>query len=293
MEQFIGTHTANRVGLSPTTPKNADKVTLYKWKFKDKPGVFKQIPKLQLNIPTEYQREPLASKVSLITADFSWIAFGALVVALRDDAYWVIDGQHRLLAALRRSDIDKLPCIVFETESVEKEAQGFLDLNTKRKPVSSLARHRAMTAANDEVAVFVTKTLSDLGLEFSDMSKNVGTLKSAAWCARRAAENKDRFVKVLSLASDLSLAAEMAIQERLLEGLWHIDTHVEGGVDDRRLRGKITAAGARKLLDAAARASAYYTSGGARIWAIGMMNEINKGLRVRFVMRGEEPNSEA
>jgi len=38
------------------------------------------------------------------------------VVALRDDNKWfVVDGQHRKLAADQRSDIRELPCLVFET----------------------------------------------------------------------------------------------------------------------------------------------------------------------------------
>ena len=48
--------------------------------------------------------------------------------------------------------------------------------------------------------------------------------------------------------------------------------------------------GARALLDAANRASAYYASGGSKIWAQGMLGELNKGLqeRRRFTMDGME-----
>ncbi len=61
---------------------------------------------------------------------------------------------------------------------------------------------------------------------------------------------------------------------------------------DARLRQRILVRGARSLVEEAGRASALYVNGGERVWAIGMINAINKGLRYKFKMRGYDDSGE-
>jgi hypothetical protein len=128
------------------------------------------IHKHDLNIDHTYQRENvIISKVQQIQASWSWIGCGTILVALRHDgSYWVMDGQHRVLAARNRSDIDELPCLVFAVESKTDEAAGFLVANTQRKPVTAIAKYKAMVLTNDPTAMAVDEVLRRLGLEVAD-----------------------------------------------------------------------------------------------------------------------------
>lgn len=270
------------------TAKGVDKTARYGWVTKDEPGALQMLHKDVLQIHPAYQRDVLPEKVKAITAAWSWLSLGALVVGKRGGEFWVIDGQHRTLAAKRRSDITHLPCVVFETADVKTEARGFLGLNTGRKPVTAVAKQKAMVAAGDEVAAFVQQQCVVLGLEIKPSAHTAGQLKCVAWCTRRAAEDKAVFSTVLALAADLSRQDNMPVNERVLEGLWILNAKCGEGLADKRLTKRLREKGARLLLDAANRASAYYASGGGKVWAQGMLGELNKGLHRKFTMDGME-----
>lgn len=274
--------------LTTHTAKGVDKTIRYGWVTKDAPGELKMLHKDVLQIHPAYQRDALLDKVRSITAEWSWLSLGALVVGERGGEYWVIDGQHRALAAKRRSDITLLPCVVFQTQDVKSEARGFLDLNTGRKPVTAVSKQKAMVAAGDEVAAFVQQQCDALGIEIATSGQKSGQLKCVAWCQRRAAEDKDAFRLVLAIAAELSKQDQMHVPERVLEGLWILNAKCGEGLSDKRLTKRLREKGARVLLDAANRAAAYYASGGGKVWAQGMLAELNKGLQRKFTMDGAE-----
>lgn len=276
--------------LTATTHVGGDKIKRYGWTVQDAPGEMRLLHKDTLQIHPAYQRDLVAQKVSEISAAWSWVALGALVVGERRGEFWVIDGQHRAAAAKRRSDITHLPCVVFKTTDVKQEARGFLTIQTMRKPVTAVAKQKAMVTAGDEVAAFVQQTVESLGLEIKPSAHTVGQLKCVGWCLKRAADDRQTFAKVLSIGAGLFAQDNMAIAERVLEGLWVLNAKCGDGLADPRLVKRLREKGARVLLDAANRASAYYASGGSKIWAQGMLGELNKGLqeRRRFTMDGVE-----
>lgn len=274
--------------LTTHTAKGVNKTVRYGWVTKDEPGELKMLHKDVLQIDSAYQRDALLDKVRSITAEWSWLSLGALVVGERDGEYWVIDGQHRALAAKRRSDITLLPCVVFKTWDVKREARGFLDLNTGRKPVTAVSKQKALVAAGDEVAAYVQQQCDALGIEITPSSQKAGQLKCVAWCQRRASEDKDAFRLVLALGAELSKQDQMHVPERVLEGLWFLNAKCGDGLADKRLVKRLREKGARVLLDAANRAAAYYATGGGKVWAQGMLAELNKGLQHKFTMDGVE-----
>lgn len=259
-----------------------DKIKFYNWKVSGSPGALKMLSKHDLLINDEYQRTANNAKILSLAKDWSWVGCGAIVVACRSGVYWVIDGQHRVLAALRRSDIFEMPCLVFDVASVTEEARGFLDLNTKRKPVSTLAKHKALVTAGDEIALFVQHELDRLGLRPAVDTKTPGTIQCFGWCMKRAASDKDAFTKVLEITTEISNADAVPVRERLLDGLTYIHHNVENGLFDSRLAQRIRAKGAVCLFHAANKASAFYGKGGEKVWADGILQEINKGLSKRF-----------
>lgn len=274
--------------LTTHTPNGVDKKSRYGWVTKDEPGELKILHKDVLQIHPAYQRDVLPDRVKAITAAWSWLSLGALVVGERGGEFWVIDGQHRLLAAKRRSDISHLPCVVFQTADVKSEARGFLDLNTGRKPVTAIAKQKALVSAGDEVAAYVHQQCEALGLEIKPTANKAGQLKCIGWCMKRAAENKEQFSFVLSIGAEISNQDQVPVAERLLDGLWLLNAKCSDGVGlaDMRLMKRIRDKGAKALLSAASAAASYYGYGGAKVWAEGMLNELNKGLQRKFTMDG-------
>lgn len=274
--------------LTATTHVGGDKIKRYGWTVQDAPGEMRLLHKDTLQIHPAYQRDLVAQKVSEISAAWSWVALGALVVGERGGEFWVIDGQHRAAAAKRRSDITHLPCVVFKTTDVKQEARGFLTIQTMRKPVSAVAKQKAMVTAGDEVAAFVQQTVDALSLQIRPTAAKAGELKCVGWCLKRAADDRKTFVKVLTIVAELCAKDNMPIAERLLEGLWVLNDRCGDGLADHRFLKRLHERGSRALLDAANKAAAYYASGGGRIWAQGMLAELNKGLQRKFKMDGVE-----
>lgn len=265
-----------------------DKIARYGWITKDEPGDLKMLHKDSLRIHPAYQRDAIDSKVKVIASAWSWLSVGALVVGERAGEFWVIDGQHRALAAKRRSDVTHLPCVVFKTADIKTEAQGFLDLNTNRKPITSVAKQKAMFSAGDELAAYVHNQCAELGLSITQNPCGPTELKCAEWCMRRASEDKDAFRKVMAMGAELSMQDNIPISNRLLDGLWMLNAKCGDGLADKRLVKRLREKGARVLINAANRASAIYVRGGAKVWAQGMLNELNKGLQRKFTMNGED-----
>lgn len=262
-----------------------DKTKRYGWVTKDEPGKLRELHKDILQIHPAYQRELIQSKVKELTASWSYVSAGAIIIGERAGEFWVIDGQHRVVAAKRRSDISLLPCIVFQTNGVKQEAIAFLDVNSGRKPVTSLGKFKAMIAAGDAGAIIVSKTIGELGITLKPTALKSGELKSVGWALRKAKENSESFQVVMSLANDLS--KDMPIQEKLLDALWYINERMDGGVSEKRFNSRLRSIGARGLIDAANKAAAYFIKGGAGVWALGVMNEVNSGLRNKFVLKDD------
>jgi len=266
--------------MASETVNNVDKVKRYGWIIQDSPGELRMLHKNILQIHPAYQRDLIPAKVKDITGRWSWVGCGAIVVGERGGDFWVIDGQHRVLSAKRRSDITHLPCIVFQTDGIRQEAEAFLVLNTGRKPVSSIGKFKAMIAAGDPAACLVNKTLEELGVSPRKTATKGREIKSLAWAVKRAQEDAKKFELIMRVASEL--CTDMPIREIILEGLWYINERISGGIEEKRFAERLRFVGAKRLVVAAQKASAYFVRGGANTWAIGMMDEINKGLRKRF-----------
>lgn len=266
-----------------TTHQGMDKIKRYGWTMKDRPGILTMLHKDALLVDPTYQRELNDAKAKQIAAAWSWIACGAIIVGKRGNVHWVIDGQHRVFGAKRRSDVEYLPCLVFETEDVQQEAKGFLDVNTGRKPITTVGRHKAMVASGDSVASFVQAKIEELGLRISK-GKQPNGIQCLGWCMKRASENRERFVRVITLVAEMSVKEGLCLSERVLEGVWHLDDKCGNGLADKRLSQRLKDKGAQAMLDAANRAAAFYASGGGKVWAEGMLAELNKGLRDKFLM---------
>jgi hypothetical protein len=140
---------------------------------KGTPPVLQWIPVDGLQVDDRYQRSVTdhtsSALIKRIATAWDWTLAQVLVVARRpDSALMVIDGQHRLAAAKRRTDIPHLPCVVIDTNSIEQEAQTFLKINKERKPVSALAGFHALVAAGNPAAVDIKAIVMDCGFRIGN-----------------------------------------------------------------------------------------------------------------------------
>lgn len=262
------------------THHGLSKVDRYRWTVKDARGVYMALDKNELFIDTAYQRKANDQKIIELARSWSWMACGAILVVMRKDgSHFVFDGQHRVMAARKRSDITTLDCLVFESEEIVHEASGFLQANTNRKPVTMFDRFKAMIICKDPNALAVSQLIEELHLKI-EKSSRPGCFQALAWAMRAHARNKDGFDKTLRTVAGIA-GTKYPIQERICRGIFTL--HIKHRVlDDHRFTKRLQQVGYRELLEGADRAAAYYGKGGEKPWSQGILDSVNKGLRNRF-----------
>lgn len=178
------------------------------WKVVNKAGKFLWIDKSKLSVDHEYQRDNVNDvRVNKIAANWNWVAFGVLTVAERPDkTYWVVDGQHRKLAADKRTSVTNLPCMVFRMVEKLEEAHGFLDANTLRGTVSAYDKFRCKLACKEPAALSVKAMVDHSGYKIT----RGGTERNGVTCVARLTRCYD---------------ADPSVSERI----WTLCTRICGG----------------------------------------------------------------
>ena len=271
--------TADRV-QSDDAHMGVSKVDRYRWTIKDERGTYMAIHKSELFVDHAYQREQNDAKVLALAKNWSWMACGAILVALRaDGSHFVFDGQHRVMAARKRSDIDTLDCLVFQIEELQDEAKGFLQANTLRKPVTAFSKFKALIVCNDTNAIKVQRVLDKYGLVI-DRNSRPHNFSSIAWALRAAERDFVGFERTMQVAMDAA-AGRAHLKENLLRALFCLHSKHDA-LADRKFVRRLCQVGYQNLLDGMARAAAYYKRGGDSVWASGLLDTVNHGLRNRF-----------
>ncbi len=258
------------------TAQGLDKVTRYNWTVRNSPGEFLMIPKSELEVDSAYQRNRINQRrVDALTRAWDWIACGCLVVALRDDNKWfVVDGQHRKLAADQRSDIQELPCLVFETTNRREEAQSFLAINQGRVGVGSLDRYRAQLLSGDKTAFAVESLLKSTGHRAGEKPSS-RTVSCVQCLYSLAAEDCARFQRLWPLLAELHPDGPMT--DAVIRGLWAVDRWLgERSVTEPPYREKLRVIGGKGLHHEIRREMAVIGQGGSRVCACAIAKYLNK-----------------
>lgn len=256
------------------------KVERYKWTLVDvpKPGEMRLVDKRALAVNHEYQRSAFESKVLRMARDFSWIAFGAITVSERDGGLFVVDGQHRLQAALRRDDVSQVPCIIYKLGDIREEAKAFLSLNGDRKPVTSSGKFKAEICAGDQVAAMVNKLILDSGrvLGSGNSANTVACIGILLACAN---ENSERFKALWPVIVEFSKGR--SIQNSFIKGLWYAEGKMPEGASFCRGRwmDRLLEVGYEAVTASIKKASAYHGAGTPKVLAEGILNAVNYKLR--------------
>lgn len=123
-----------------------------------------------LTVDAKYQRsaESDRSKKSIerIAREFSWSKFTPVIVArpTKGTKYPIIDGQHRVLAAIERGDIEQVPCCIVIAVSLVSQAESFIGINKNRVRLTPQAEFHAAVAAEQKQALLLKNILDEIGM---------------------------------------------------------------------------------------------------------------------------------
>lgn len=255
----------------------------------DKPGEFKFIDKKKLFIDPSYQRTASKQRVKLINKNWSWLAFGVVIVARRKDGFFVVDGQHRVLAALTRDDITTIPCMVFEVDNIKQEAEGFLTSQVGRKPLSSYDRFAAQIIAGNKAAIKVKELLDSQGLFAANYtSKTSGNAVKCLSCLMQWVNyDSSVFEKIWPVI--VRVCKGNNITDRIVHGFAYLANYAEDeGILNTYWEKRIVSIPYQNYIQSIHKALDLYNSGGERTYAIGIAIELNKRGKSKIKIKGVE-----
>jgi ParB-like nuclease domain. len=272
----------------PGSKGRASKIDRYKWQIKDdQAGVLKHISKHKLLIDPEYQRDCQQGKVLKMAREWSWIACGVITVGQRGTEFYAIDGQHRILAARKRNDIDLLPCIVFPTKDERAEASAFLTTNLFRTGVAPLSKFKALLCAEDPAALIVQELITEAG-----RVPGIGSDKRTVTCLAallKLAQSKPATLKrVWPLI--VELCREHSLPNQIVHAMVYVEEHLPNGESllNSRVRDQILRLGYDRIWDSIdSIVHAYRVSGTPSAYAQAVVNVINTKLRNKLRLEAQ------
>jgi hypothetical protein len=279
----------SQTSIAPLHPNDSHrggkpKREIYGWKAAADRGEFMWLDKRLINIDHAYQRERVShARVLEIARSWSWQALGVILLFKRvsDGRYYAYDGQHRVLASMKRDDVQELPCFVFPGDTVAEEADAYVAANTVRGPMQAIEKFKARIIALDPTALAIQAALEEWGYRVSTCSTPgniacIGSLESVYV--------KDVAMFRRTLQTVVKLCNGDCFRDKIFNALAYVDEHMRrnncGDISRRDVQEKLELIG----LDALCEAGRKYSNlaggkGGCKVWAAGIVFEINKGRR--------------
>ena len=243
---------------------------------KQKPGELLTINKNILTIAPEYQRAASPSLVRSIKTNWNWRAAGVVTINVRENVHYVIDGQHRVLAAKSISEITHLPCLVFKNLTLAEEAETLAEINSRRKNMTAIDKFVARLAACDALAVYVNNRVE--AMNFRVAAKGANTFNCVKQLMICASKNKARFDRVLNVAT--KLFKHNQVPRHSFVALEYLDSKLS--LADGKLKDRILAIGHEAIKQSIRMAQMRFDSNHPRVCAIGLLDAVNKNLRNKF-----------
>jgi hypothetical protein len=251
-----------------------DKISRYDWAVPGDDGKYQCIPVADLKIDHSYQRAEVGDTTILaIARNFKWSAFGVLVVMERaNGTLYVVDGQQRLAAVKRRGDIEKVPCMVFQSTGKDHEAQAFLDLNTARKKVSAHDKFIAAARANIDPAKSIAAWLRAEGFILTRNGHTESGIAFPGQLVKSWVRNEATAKEALLIQRELSADKTMAVPVHL-----GIDYLLRSGIPVRDEIPKLIAEGGKERLLGAIRNESRNSNvaDSDRVCGIGVLSVMN------------------
>lgn len=182
-----------------------EKVQRYSWSELGRKAIQKNVDIDELKIDYTYQRREVSEKNTLtIARDFTWSAFGSIVVMQRGDgSMWIVDGQQRYLAAKRRGDIKSVPCVILQSSGIKDEARAFKLLNQNRKAVSSTQKFITSVVGGIEPEKSIAEWLESIGLSVTNNGDAVDGVSFPAHLLGTWKINKEKTMEAIHIQRDI------------------------------------------------------------------------------------------
>ena len=242
------------------------------------------IDKNKLYVDHGVQRADISQgNINYIAAHWNWACVGALIVGLRQNGkYVVVEGQHRLMAAMKRREVVTLPCVLIQFRDLEHEAATFLAINTCRKAVSTMDKHRVGTVANDADIMAVNALMARVGISL--VKNPSGSLQTSAVAVIKAYmkdKGPDVMAQVLGILREVQW--DHGIPASTIRVMCYLHKNLEGGIGSR-FAARLIALGGQAILRAERAGASLSQTPGVHWPAFGVVEAANKGLRSRFVI---------
>lgn len=195
-----------------------------------------------LRVHPQVQRDVSDRRVEDLAANLDPDKFGELSVVRVPsvDFFYIFDGQHRYLAALKVwGQEQRLPCAIHENCPIEKQAQIFLGQND-RLPLKALDRWVQRKLAKEDKVLQIEKILECHKLRI-DKSRSQGTVQSVAalehtFDRHGGGQALDRTLKILVDAWDRDPDAYESMH---IKGVAFLVGRFNGEMDDHDLSRKL------------------------------------------------------
>lgn len=187
------------------------------------------VPITKMKVSPVAQRDLNQSRVDHLVSNFDVEQLGAPTVNERDDAFYIIDGQHRI-EALRLLDYGQsVQCWTYTGLSEEEEADRFLKLNDYLV-VHAMPRFKVAVTANRPVETDIDRIVRANGLVVSQDGvpggiRAVGTL-------RRIYNRSDGKTLARTLRIVRDAFGDAGMEARVIDGVGLLCQRYNGQLDD-------------------------------------------------------------
>lgn len=186
------------------------------------------------------QREINPARVDKLAADFDLEQLGTPTVNMREQWYFVIDGQHRIEALKKIGWGDQqVHCWTYEGLSEEEEAEKFLKLNDTLT-VNAFAKFRVGVRAGRPEETDIDRIVRAQGLRVST-DKGDGAI-SAVGTLRRIYSRAGGQVLGRSLRIIRDAYGDAGLEAAVIDGIGLLCQRYNGELDDQRAVEKLAAA---------------------------------------------------
>jgi methylmalonyl-CoA mutase cobalamin-binding subunit len=235
------------------------------------------LPVAALKIDEEYQRTLSPSKVAKMAREWDDKAVDIVVVSQRTDGYYVIDGQHRVAAARKRG-VTHLLCQVHANLSQGDEARLFDIKNSNRKTPDAMQTFKAKRVQGDPSAALVDELAAQIGRTVAPGKSTASNIRCAGALRTFAEQYPDTLRKVWPLIGDLCQGE--VLDERLVRAFMYAEPRLAPrSLTEATIARRLVRMGYRKVMGFLSQASAAYNRGGDKVWALGLLNAANHGVR--------------
>lgn len=219
-----------------------------------------------LKFDHSYQRAPLKAHLGRLVAQFDPSLVGALVVSRREDGDYVIDGQHRALAAVEAGLGEQaVDCVTHLDLTRGEEAALFLRLNRERKAVSRVSEWGAALLSGEPRVLAQAAGIERAGWRVNPLSGANGQISAVSSLARLRrldpGEERDLTFRTLRLLTDAWGMGKDVGNGHLIEGVGMFVSRFGDSIDLGPLADKLRKAMTEKDILGKARALRGATGG--------------------------------